>query len=236
MKPASLCLLGLALAAGAASAQQQGATGKKLYCWNEGGRRVCGDALPASAVNSARTEISSKSGLPGARIERAPTAEERAAEAARQAEAKTVAEQAAAEARRDFALGESYDSEAALRQAFKIRYELVDEGLKTSKLAIDNQRRALLQMLQAAADAEMKGGKVPAKLAQNVLAQRASVVDAQQSYRIQQQERAELDAKLEDALARYRKAKGLDPATGLAPAATPATTDAPEPAPSPAAG
>lgn len=236
MKPASLCLLGLALAAGAASAQQQGAAGKKLYCWNEGGRRVCGDALPASAVNSARTEISSKSGLPGARIERAPTAEERAAEAARQAEARTVAEQAAAEARRDFALGESYDSEAALRQAFKIRYELVDEGLKTSKLAIDNQRRALLQMLQAAADAEMKGGKVPAKLAQNVLTQRASVVDAQESYRIQQQERSELDAKLEDALVRYRKAKGLDPATGLAPATTPAAPDAPEPAPNPAAG
>ena len=110
MKPASLCLLGLALAAGAASAQQQGAAGKKLYCWNEGGRRVCGDALPASAVNSARTEISSKSGLPGARIERAPTAEERAAEAARQAEARTVAEQAAAEARNrdeDFLSGEA---------------------------------------------------------------------------------------------------------------------------------
>ena len=27
---------------------------KKIYCWNEGGRKVCGDALPASAANSAR--------------------------------------------------------------------------------------------------------------------------------------------------------------------------------------
>ena len=34
---------------------------KKLYCWNEGGRKVCGDALPANAVDSARTEISAKS-------------------------------------------------------------------------------------------------------------------------------------------------------------------------------
>ena len=220
MKSIQLCTVGLLLVATAVSAQQQGSAAKKLYCWNEGGRRICGDALPASAVDGARTEINSKSGLPGARIDRALTAEERAAQAALQAEAQAKADQAAAEARRDFALGESYDSEDALRQAFKIRYELVDEGLKTSKMAIVNQRRALLQMLQAAADVEMKNGKVPAKLAQNVLTQRASVLDAQESYRLQQQERGELDAKLNDALTRYRKAKGLDPVTGQAPAPT----------------
>lgn len=223
MKPLRHGAFGLALVAGVALAQQSGAPAKKLYCWNEGGRRVCGDALPASAINSARTEISGKSGLPGAQIGRALSVEERAAEAARQAEAQAVIDQTAADARRDFALAESYDSEDALRRAFKIRYELVDEGLKTSKLAIDNQRRALLQMLEAAADAEMKTGKVPAKLAQNVETQRASFVDARDSHRLQQQERAALDARLQEALARYRKAKGLETATPaiIAPAATP---------------
>ncbi len=165
MKSIQLCTVGLLLVATAVSAQQQGSAAKKLYCWNEGGRRVCGDALPASAVDGARTEINSKSGLPGARIDRALTAEERAAQAALQAEAQAKAD-------------------------------------------------------QAAADVEMKNGKVPAKLAQNVLTQRASVLDAQESYRLQQQERGELDAKLNDALTRYRKAKGLDPVTGQAPAPT----------------
>lgn len=226
MKPVQLCALSLVLLATAATAQQKGTSTKKLYCWNEGGRRVCGDALPASAVNSARTEISGKSGLPGAHIDRALTIEERAAQEALQAEAQAKADQVAAEARRDYALAESYDSEDALRQAFKIRYELVDEGLKTSKMAIENQRRALLQMLQAAADAEMKGGKVPAKLSQNVLTQRASVVDAVNSYRIQQEERAALDTRLNESLGRYRKAKGLDPVTGQAPTATPAAMEA----------
>ena len=221
MKPVHLLVLGIALAATPALAQKQDGTAKKLYCWNEGGRRVCGDALPASAVNSARTEIS-KSGLPGASIGRALTPEERDALAAQQAEAQAKADAAAAEARSNSALAESYDSEDALRRAFNIRYELVDEGLKTSRLAIENQRRALLQMLQAAADAEMKGGKVPAKLAQNVMTQRASLLGAQDSFRIQQKERIELDAKLNDALARYRKAKGLDPVTGQAPASPPA--------------
>ena len=68
-----------------------------------------------------------------------------------------------------------------------------------------------------------------ARLAQNVMTQRASVVDAVESYRIQQQERVELDGKLEDALVRYRKAKGLDPATGQAPAAPPAPLEAQPP-------
>ena len=227
MKPVHLVVLGVALATSPAFAQKQGDATKKLYCWNEGGRRVCGDALPASAVNSARTEISGKTGLPGAHIDRALTAEERAAQAAAQAEAKAEADVVAAEARSNAALAASYDTETDLRNAFKIRYELVDEGIKTTKLGIQNQRRALLTMLQAAAEAEMKGGKVPAKLAQNVLTQRASVVDAQESYRIQLEERAMLDEKLDDALARYRKAKGLDPVTGQALPAAPASADAP---------
>ena len=223
MKPTQLCVIGLLLI-GTSALAQQGAATKKLYCWNEGGRRVCGDALPASALNNARTEISGRSGLPGAQIGRALTAEERAARAAQLADEQALKDKAAAEERRDFALAESYDSEDALRHAFQIRYEMVDEGLKTSKMAIDNQRNALLQMLQAAADAEMKGGKVPAKLAKNVMTQRASVVDAQSSYRMQQAERASLDAQLNDALSRYRKAKGLDASTGLAP--TPPSTPA----------
>lgn len=227
MKPVHLVVLSVALATSPAFAQKQGDATKKLYCWNEGGRRVCGDALPASAVNSARTEISGKTGLPGAHIDRALTAEERATQAAAQAEAKAEADVVAAEARSNAALAASYDTETDLRNAFKIRYELVDEGIKTTKLGIQNQRRALLTMLQAAAEAEMKGGKVPAKLAQNVLTQRASVVDAQESYRIQLEERAMLDEKLDDALARYRKAKGLDPVTGQALPAAPASADAP---------
>ena len=65
-----------------ALAQTPGAPAKKLYCWNENGRKVCGDALPANAVDSARTEISAKSGLATGRVDRALSAEERAAAAA----------------------------------------------------------------------------------------------------------------------------------------------------------
>ena len=60
------------LMAGTAIAATQTATPsqKKIYCWDEGGRRVCGDALPASAVDSARTEFNAKSGLATGHVER----------------------------------------------------------------------------------------------------------------------------------------------------------------------
>ena len=67
---------GMADASGAVIAQTkpaQGAAGKKIYCWDEGGRRVCGDALPASAVDRARTEISAKSGMATGQVGRALT-------------------------------------------------------------------------------------------------------------------------------------------------------------------
>ena len=69
----------LLLGAGIASAQTKPSTEKKIYCWNEGGRKVCGDALPASAANSARTEISTRSGMTTGRVDRALTGSERSA-------------------------------------------------------------------------------------------------------------------------------------------------------------
>ena len=54
---------------------------KKLYCWNENGKKVCGDALPAEASDSARTEISASSGLRTGQVSRALTDAERSAAA-----------------------------------------------------------------------------------------------------------------------------------------------------------
>src|SRR5687767_2447626 len=89
----------LALVPLLASAQ---AGGKKLYCWNDNGRRVCGDALPATEVNRARTEISAKSGLATGQVERAPTPEELAAAAAQAEAERQKAAAAEAASRRDY--------------------------------------------------------------------------------------------------------------------------------------
>ena len=210
------------------AAAQQATGGKKLYCWNEGGRRVCGDALPASAVDAARTEISGRTGLPGTRIDRAMTPAERDALAARKEAEAEQAEALATQRRRDLALADSYDSEAELRQAYRIRYDLVDEAIKSARLRLANQRDALVRLLQAAADAQLSSGRVIPRQVEGIRTQRASLLEAQAALREQQSERDALDAQLSDALSRYEAAKGL-PGTGVV-TTQPAP---PQPAPTP---
>ena len=227
LRPATATRLVLLLAGSAiaAAAFAQRAPEKKLYCWDEGGRRVCGDALPASAVDRARTEISGRTGLPSATLERSPTLEERAAQA-REAEQRKIESAAnAARNRADMALAESYDSEAALQHAFRIRYDLVDEALKTAEMAIGNQHRALLQLLQTAAAAEFKDGKVPAKLAGDIRTQHDALVEARAIRQLHRQERAALDGQLAEAIARWRRARGIE---------TPSETTADQPPATPA--
>lgn len=185
---------------------------RKLYCWDEGGRKVCGDALPASAVNSARTEISSRTGMPAARLGRMLSPSEQAEAAAQEAARRQEAERIAAQKRSDTALAESYDSEDALRHAFKVRYELVDESLKTSEMTINTQRRRLLQLMRSAADLELEGKPVNEKLSQDIQAQRAALVDAMHMQQQQQAERSLLDSQQQEALDRWRKARGIEAA------------------------
>lgn len=206
---AAAVLLALAVPA---LAQNAPAGGKKLYCWNEGGRKVCGDALPANAVDSARTEISAASGQATGRVARALSVEERA-EAAAQAwiEAQNAAA-AAAVARRDMAMVESYATEAELRRAFEHRMTLLDETVKSSQFGIVGMRQSLLGLLRQASDLELGGKPVPATLAQSIAAQHQALRRQQALLGQQQRARTTIDADLAGALQRYRTLK--QPAPG----------------------
>ena len=184
------------------SAQRDGE--RRLYCWEEGGRKICGDALPASAVDAARTEISAATGAVRSRVGRALTDEERA-EA--EAEARRVAEQAEAEAaarRRDVAMVESYVTEADLERAYDNRIILIDESIKTSRMGVANLRMSLLTQLRQAAEAELHGRPVGKPLLQNITGQHADLMRQQQILEQQLREREELDASLQEARERYR--------------------------------
>lgn len=208
------------------------APAKKVYCWDEGGRRVCGDSLPAEASGKARTEISSRSGLATGRVARAPTAEERAAAAAAAEIARKQAEVADALQRRDLAMVESYMTEADLRRAYGERTTLVDEAIKTAQLGILNQREALLSRLRQAGDLELEGKPVPKKLAEGIRQQHAELLRLQAITAVQQKDRQQLELELQDALARYRALKGTaTPQAGSEAAAAPAQAPAAAPPP-----
>jgi hypothetical protein len=195
----------LLLAATVASAQDKG---KKIYCWDENGHKVCGDALPADAADAARTEISAKTGIAVRTVDRAPTEAERDAVAAADAQAAREAEAEAEAKRRDLAMVESYATEDDLRRAYGERITLVEESLKTSRLGLVNLRRSLLSLLRQASDLELQSKPVRKDLVENIARQHADLLRQQAIMEQQLHDRASLGSDLDQALERYRALKG----------------------------
>lgn len=202
----------LLLATAPALAQGKGAaTGsKKLYCWEENGRKVCSDALPASAVDSARTEINAKSGMTTATLGRALTADERAAAAERERAQQLAEAKLAARARREKAMAESYATEEDLRRAYQHRIVLLDETVKASELGIQGLRQSLLTLLRRASETELAGKPVAKALAGNIQGQHQELLRQQDMLAQQRLERVEVEGEFEAALTRYRELKMPD--------------------------
>ncbi len=202
-----LAATALVLGAGLVSTAHAQSTQKKVYCWNENGRKICSDALPAAAADAARTEISAKSGLATGQVARALTENERADAAVSAVAARRQAEAEAMQLRRDLAMVESYTAEADLRRAYGERTTLVDESIKASQLGLSNLRLSLITLLRQAGDWEMDKKPVPKNLAESIKKQHNDLLRQQQILADQEHDRKTLGAELDDAVARYRELK-----------------------------
>ena len=190
-----------------AKSKAAAAAPKKLFCWEEGGRRICGDALPPSAVDSARTEISPRSGLPTGQVARALTVAEREA-AQRQADADRLAQMdAAAQRMREQAMAESYDTEDDLRRAFGNRIALLDDTIKASQLSIGSLRMSLVTLLRQAGEAELAGKPVQSTLTSTIRNQHNELIRQQALLVQHRRNRSEIDTDIATALERYRQLK-----------------------------
>lgn len=195
--------LAVVLAAGGAAAQANKDAPGKLYCWNEGGNRVCSDALPPSVVDRQRTEINRTSGMTMRQIERALTPEE-------QAERERLRSEAEAQARaaqREMAMVVSYSSEEELARSYGTRFELLDESLKASGLALQNLRKSLVTLLRQANENELSSQPVSKVLADKIQTQRRELTALLDSVVRQRGEREALDAEYQQVLKRYRELK-----------------------------
>ena len=204
---ASLALSPLAMAQGSGA---PATPAKKLYCWNENGQRVCSDALPADAVNRARDEISAKSGLRTAEVDRALTDEERAQAA--EAEAQRKVDQATADTRRrtDQAMLASYETEEALNRVFNERISIVDNSIRTARYNVTSLREGLVSLLQTAGDRELSGQPISTELATNISKRHRELVRQRQLQASFENQRAELDVEIADIIRRYRLMKGTE--------------------------
>ncbi|MFE0500798.1 hypothetical protein ACFW0P_08480 [Lysobacter soli] len=207
--PLFVCTVMFATAGAAVAQKKPAAAGgaKKLYCWNENGARVCGDALPAHAVDNARTEINAKSGLATKQIARALTPEERAAAEAQAKLDKEKAAIAEANSRREQAMVESYATEDDLRRAFGERQAVMDEAIKASRLGVVGRRDTLVALLRRAGENELSGKPVPKPAQQNVRIQHDQLIRQQELLVQQLAERETIDEELAAALERYHALK-----------------------------
>ena len=181
------------------------AHGQKLYRWvDENGNVHYSDSLPPEAVDQARRELSKTSGTTTAQIDRALTAEERAAAQAEAEREAVIAAEAELRRQYDQRLLQSYPNESDLTRAFNDRLKMLDEAITSADVGIESQQYVLASLLNDAADRELAGERVPLTVEE---AARDAQAKQQQLYALQQQreaERAAIEQDYEEALERYR--------------------------------
>jgi len=222
---ATLLLVLAALAAPALAQNKVADTGKKLYCWDEGGKRICSDTLPPEAVNSARQEFNARSGTRGAEVQRALTAEERADAALAQAQQEVDAAAADTRKRTEQAMLSTYATEDDLRRVFNERTAIVDNNIKTAVFNVTSLRGALAAQLTAAGNKELAGQKVPDQQATEIRQRHNELLAQLRLQSAFEQQRQAMDVEIAESLARYRELKGIAApvdAAGSASAAAPA--------------
>jgi hypothetical protein len=218
-----LLLAAAALGAAALAGAQNKGSDKKLFCWNENGRKICSDALPPSAVDRQRVEINQTSGTAVREISRALTEQERE----QQALAAKAAETEAARLRREMAMVQTFATEADLERSFRNRFDLLDESLKGSAISIKNLRQSLLGLLRQANDMELENKPVGKKTIEKIQNQQQELRQLTTLQQRQTQERAELDVQFQSALLRYRELKRAVLENGAIPPLPTAPTPAP---------
>jgi hypothetical protein len=200
---ASAVLGATALGAAALATAQDNGSGKKLFCWNENGRKVCSDALPPGAVDRQRVEINQTSGTAVRAVSRALTEQERE----QQALAAKAAETEAERLRREMAMAQTFSTEADLERSFRIRFDLLDESLKSSAISIKNLRQGLLNDLRQANEIELENKPIGKRTIDKIRTRQLELRQLLTQQQRQTQERAELDLQFQSALLRYRELK-----------------------------
>jgi hypothetical protein len=217
----SFAVMSAVLAASLAGAQEKP---KKLYRWvDKDGKVQFSDALPPEAVDQARTEINAQSGMATAQVDRALTAEERAAKEKADAE-KARAEKDAEQARMtEEAMIASFQTEDDLKRSFQVRIELMQQTLDAIEAGIGSQRASLTGLLAQASEAELAGTPVAAKQVATIRELHSEMIKQQQMLVLKQGELLDLDKELVRLIERFRELKApRSETTAPAEPATPA--------------
>ena len=181
------------------------AEAQKLYKWvDKDGNVTYSDQVPPSEAERAREELNQQ-GVAVNRVERALTAEEKAALQA-QREAEAIAQREAEEqARRDHVLLASYPSERDLERSFRERFDLLSTVVKNAQMSLTSQEKSLADLLAHAAQLEQSGKPVPAPVKASIETARRQTEEQRSFLQKQHDEEKALQKEYEQTLGRYRE-------------------------------
>lgn len=198
-----MCLAILGSGGANGQAKKPAGTAKKIYCWDQGGKQVCGDALPPEATGAARKEINARTGLTTRELGRVLSDDERqdqAQEQTTQAHAKAMQED---RARRGQALAASYDNVEGVKQGYDQRIELAKRQAESTMSSIEQTMPHLLRLLRAAGEAELKQEKVTAKQSAEILKVKKDILDMQKHAKMQAGDVLRIQKERDEAMALY---------------------------------
>lgn len=196
-----LALFCLLLAAPVASAQT-------VYKWvDDNGNVHYSQTLPPEQVQRKHERLTEE-GLLAERIERAPTAEERAILAERIRVEKDEAQRTRLQQQQDRLFLAAFPTEADIERTIQSRRDTVQNERNTIESLIEQNRASFNRVVQQAAAFERRGEAVPAWLSQQIASDRVKLRDLAQRLREIDQRLAGLEAERELELQRHRSLTG----------------------------
>jgi len=177
------------------------------YKWTDGeGNLHYSDALPPEAAKYGY-EIVNPQGVVIKHVDRAKTAEERAAAKAEIAKAQAAKDSADARVRNDKQLLAAYPTEDDLKRAQHQQADMMDTNLTSARVSLQSQEKSLAELLGHAAELDSNGKPIPPVLTKKITDMRKQV-DEQRTYiSRKQKERDDTVAHFDDDLAHYRALK-----------------------------
>lgn len=177
------------------------------YKWTDAeGNLHYTDALPPEAVKYGY-EIVNPQGVVIKRVDRAKTAEEKAAAKAELAKAQAAKDSAEARARNDKQLLAAYPTEDDLKRAQHQQTEMMDQNLNSARISQQSQEKSLAELLGHAAELDANGKPVPAILAKKIADMRKQVEEQRTYIARKQKERDDTVGHFDEDLAHYRSLK-----------------------------
>ncbi|MEQ1439807.1 hypothetical protein AAG565_10605 [Fontimonas sp. SYSU GA230001] len=197
--------LGRALVAGVWLVLGAAAHAGEIVCWtDDSGRRACGDRVPPEYAKRER-QVYDKTGRMVDVLPRQRTPEE-IAEAERQAaEEKASRQRAVDQAAYDRFLLQTYSGVGELIRARDERLKLLDTRLKLAEKSLADNELGIQQLEEQIADAERDDKAVPERLSKQLKESQRTLSGNRRAVDKLRKERAELVAKYDSDIARYRE-------------------------------